>query len=318
MHLAAVRDRRRRARLGDAARPIRTRRGSTSCGSSTPTSAALPLTANQSIALWRRVVAESRRKSASSIGHAGAAEWAAGAWQLLHRWQIDPLRSGPRTNQARLSRLLELVPPLPRMARRQRLDRSRRARGALPAAAAARRQARGRGSRRVVPGASRIVARSSPRAARRSRRSRRRPLRVRCRRSGSPTPPTSCERRSPGRGGSSREAAQRASPSSSPTAARRQTRSSGWRSPSSATRAPLPYWSEGRTLAAEPAIGAAFDALGSLTGTHAPYATFGRWLRSPFFAAPRDEQFARARLDAELRARAALAAAVPSRLSLRR
>ena len=43
------------------------------------------LSANQSLALWRRVVADSE-EGGDLIGHAGAAEWAAGAWQLLHRW----------------------------------------------------------------------------------------------------------------------------------------------------------------------------------------------------------------------------------------
>ncbi|HJR70650.1 MAG TPA: hypothetical protein VKA43_11460, partial [Gammaproteobacteria bacterium] len=48
-----------------------------------------PLTVDQSAALWRRVLAESS-ESAELIGHAGAAEWAADAWQLLHRWRLDP------------------------------------------------------------------------------------------------------------------------------------------------------------------------------------------------------------------------------------
>ena len=47
------------------------------------------LSPNQSLALWRRVVAESA-ESGELIGHAGAAQWAAAAWGLLHRWQIDP------------------------------------------------------------------------------------------------------------------------------------------------------------------------------------------------------------------------------------
>jgi probable DNA repair protein len=61
-----------------------------------------------------------------------------------------------------------------------------------------------------------------------------------------------------------------------------------------------PCWSQGRALSAEPAIGAAFDAV-TLCGAGAPYATFGRWLRSPFFAMPHEERYARTRLDAELR-----------------
>ena len=63
---------------------------------------------------------------------------------------------------------------------------------------------------------------------------------------------------------------------------------------------PHAWWAEGRSLAHDPTIGAARDAL-ALAGTHAPYAVFGRWLRSPFFVAAGAEPFARARLDAELR-----------------
>src|SRR5688572_834448 len=48
-----------------------------------------PLSANQSLALWRRVIAESA-ESGDLIGNEGAAEWAAAAWQLLQRWQLDP------------------------------------------------------------------------------------------------------------------------------------------------------------------------------------------------------------------------------------
>jgi probable DNA repair protein len=59
-------------------------------------------------------------------------------------------------------------------------------------------------------------------------------------------------------------------------------------------------WTGGGMLAAEPPLGAALDAL-SLAAAHSPYAAFSRWLRSPFFAAARAEQLARARLDAELR-----------------
>ncbi len=56
------------------------------------------LTASQSFALWRRVVAESA-ESSELIGHAGAAEWAAAAWAVLHRWQIDPARQRATANQ---------------------------------------------------------------------------------------------------------------------------------------------------------------------------------------------------------------------------
>jgi probable DNA repair protein len=59
-------------------------------------------------------------------------------------------------------------------------------------------------------------------------------------------------------------------------------------------------WHEGTMLGSNPALSAALDAL-RLAGGDAPYATFGRWLRSPFFAMPHEERFARARIDTELR-----------------
>ncbi|HVY66251.1 MAG TPA: PD-(D/E)XK nuclease family protein [Gammaproteobacteria bacterium] len=50
-----------------------------------------PLTPGQSHALWRRVIAESS-EAGELIAQEGVAAWAAAAWELLHRWQIDPLR----------------------------------------------------------------------------------------------------------------------------------------------------------------------------------------------------------------------------------
>ncbi|HET7131846.1 MAG TPA: hypothetical protein VFJ95_06335, partial [Gammaproteobacteria bacterium] len=68
---------------GDAARPV-------------------PLRAPQSLALWRRVIAESA-ESAELIGHRGAAEWAADAWQRLRHWRIDASaeRAGPEQRDYR-------------------------------------------------------------------------------------------------------------------------------------------------------------------------------------------------------------------------
>jgi len=58
----------------------------------------VPLTPPQSLALWRRVIGESA-EGAELIGPAGAAEWAADAWQLLCRWGIDPERERPGDGQ---------------------------------------------------------------------------------------------------------------------------------------------------------------------------------------------------------------------------
>ncbi len=61
-----------------------------------------------------------------------------------------------------------------------------------------------------------------------------------------------------------------------------------------------PAWHAGTSLAADPAIGAAFSAL-SLLGANTPYAAFGRWLRSPFFERAPGEDATCAQLDVELR-----------------
>jgi ATP-dependent helicase/nuclease subunit B len=58
-------------------------------------------------------------------------------------------------------------------------------------------------------------------------------------------------------------------------------------------------WIDGGALSRDPTVGAAVSALSLLT-PHAGYATFGRWLRSPFFGA-RAEHGIRARLDRVLR-----------------
>ena len=56
-----------------------------------PTRDALPLTALQSNALWRHIVAESP-EAAALVGSDGAAEWAAEAWKLLCHWLVDETR----------------------------------------------------------------------------------------------------------------------------------------------------------------------------------------------------------------------------------
>jgi len=49
------------------------------------------LSASQSLALWRRIVAESD-EGAELIGERGAARWAQEAWELLCHWNVDPDR----------------------------------------------------------------------------------------------------------------------------------------------------------------------------------------------------------------------------------
>ena len=223
-----------------------------------------------------------------------------------------------RGESRRLPGAARLVPRLSRVARRQRLDRPSRARSGVDGRHRRAGQACRRRSRRAVPGSRTACSRTLVAHGHDDRGGHRRlPLtgtlsRRQARR----------RRRRAARGARMGQAASRGQP----VRARRRrrarrprgakTRSSDWRQPSSAMLAPQPYWSEGRSSAREPAIGAAFDAL-RLSGAHAPYATFGRWLRSPFFAR-QSRRAVRARTARRRAARrAALAAAVPSGLSLR-
>jgi ATP-dependent helicase/nuclease subunit B len=252
------------------------------------------LSANQSLALWRSVVADSA-ESGDLIGHAGAAEWAAGAWQLLHRWRIDPAAERAAAHEVDYRAFLrwcrsyrawldgrgfvdhaELEAVLPsRIVAAGRvviadLDEPYPARTVLLAQLAARGMATELLAAPAVSGTLRTArladAADELRAA------------------------FAWATRRLAVDGEARVAIV------VPAAARRLHEIDR-------LAAELPAglcWIAGRTLAAEPAIGAAVDAL-ALASAHAPYAAFGRWLRSPFFTAPREECFARARLDAELR-----------------
>ena len=257
------------------------------------------LTAGQSFALWRRVVGESA-ESGELIGHAGAAEWAAAAWALLHRWQIDPAKQRAAANQEDYRALLGWC-----RAYRARLDGNgwidrAELEAALTTGAAT------RGKIVVADLANTYPARATllrHLAA----------LGVTIEETAAPAVAGTCRAAKLADAADELRAAlewARRRLAANPlmrvalvvaTAARRQDEIERSATTELAGAAALPCWSEGRALGADPAIGAAFDAL-LLAGTHARYATFGRWLRSPFFSRPPAEQFACARLDAELRA----------------
>ena len=253
------------------------------------------LSTNQSLALWRRVVAESA-ESGALIGHAGAAQWAAAAWGLLHRWQVDPktqraaalevdygaFLSWGRAYRAWLdghgfvdraemeAALSSRVTPIGRLVLAD-LEELYPARTTLLGELAA----RGMTIETLVvaeEGGARHAARLADAAD---------------------------ELRAAFAWAAQRLAA-------SPRARIALVVPAGQRRTHEIERLaadlpPATCWIEGRTLATEPAIGAAVDAL-KLAGAHASYATLGRWLRSPFFAGAGEERFARARLDTELRA----------------
>ncbi len=254
------------------------------------------LSTNQSLSLWRRVVAESA-KSGDLIGHAGAAEWAAGAWGLLHRWQIDPDAERAATDQVDYRAFLA-------WSRRYRawldghgfLDRAE-----LEAAA----------TRRVIaPERLRLADLDESYPARTALFQQ---LTARGTAIETLTAPTRAGTPRAARLADAAEelraafawAAQRltAEPFGRiaiivPTAARRAHELERL-----AAELPEDFdvgWTAGRTLAADAALGAALDAL-ALATAHAPYASFGRWLRSPFFNVAGEERFARTRLDADLR-----------------
>ncbi len=252
------------------------------------------LSANQSLALWRRVVAESA-ESGELIGHAGAAEWAASAWQLLHRWQLDPAAERAALHEVDYRAFLRWC-----RSYRAALDaRGLVDRAELEAALPPRLSGGGRivvaDLEEPYPARAGLFAQLAAHGA------------------------VIEERQAPAVAGTFR-AARLADAADELRAAfewarQRLDADAQMRVavvvPAPARRlheidrlaADLPAgicWTAGRTLAAEPTIGAALDALGLATA-HAPYAAFGRWLRSPFFGASPEECFARARLDADLR-----------------
>jgi ATP-dependent helicase/nuclease subunit B len=255
------------------------------------------LTANQSLALWRHVVAESA-ESGELIGHAGAAEWAAGAWQLLHRWRIDPAAQRAAASQVDYRAFLGWC-----RAYRERLD----GHGWLDRAELEALTAR-------IAVAGKLVVADPPEPY---------PARAALFADLAARGTQMEERMAPAMAGTRRSARLadaadelraalawantrlRTHPRARiaivvPTAGRRQDEIERLAATELHETAQS-CWTEGQALAAEPTIGAAFDAL-SLAAAHTSYATFGRWLRSPFFGVPPEERFARARLDAELRA----------------
>jgi len=257
------------------------------------------LTPSQSLALWRRVIAESP-ESGELIGYAGAAEWAAAAWQLLHRWRIDPAAERAAPSQVDYRAFLgwcgrygvelaehgwvdrcELESALPARVRDLErifvadLDDDYPARAHLFAELAA------RGCEIHVLASTRAAG--AYRAARLA--------------------DAGEELRAAFAWAKRRiAAAPRARVAIVvPALARRQREIERLAAEWGASLGPDLLWSQGGTLAGEPTLGAALDAL-ALAAGDTPHSTFGRWLRSPFFADAEVEQFARARLDADMRA----------------
>jgi len=256
------------------------------------------LTPNQSSALWRRVVGDSAN-STELIGHAGAAEWAADAWQLLHRFRLDLAAQRAAANEIDYRAFLSWC-------RRYRewldangwIDRAE-----LEAALAERIATSGTivvaDFGEIDPARAELFAQLAARG-------------------------TAVERVSAPTVAGVRRAVRLADAADEIRAAFAWAKQHLDSQPLSRIALVLPRstrhddveraaagqlgeraaklcWNEGTMLSANSALGAALDALRLASGD-TPYATFGRWLRSPFFAIPPEERFARARIDAELRA----------------
>lgn len=256
------------------------------------------LTAAQSAALWRRVVAESPAGEAL-IGHEGAAEWAAAAANLLRRWRVE---AGA---QRAANREIDF---------RAFLDWERRYRQILVAQGW-----RDRGDlehdllRRPARACEAILATDlgEPYPARSA-------LFAHLARSGTKV----VEQTAPALAGR-KHVARLPDASHEVRAAFTWARGQLAERPHARIAIVVPdldqrrdeiarlasgefrgvgeeqIWVDGGALARDPAVGAAMNAL-SLLAPGTRHAAFGRWLRSPFFGAP-SEQGARARLDRELR-----------------
>jgi probable DNA repair protein len=258
-----------------------------------------PLTVGQSAALWRRVLAESS-ESAELIGQAGAAEWAADAWQLLYRWGLDPAAQHAYPEQLDYRACLRWC-----RSYRERLEAHGWIDRAELEAVLATRTLGGVGryvaADLVEPYPTRTALFAQLSAHGRGMTATTAPAVAATRRSARLADSTD-ELRAAFAWAARRLAEQPAARVAIvvPDGARRH----GEIERLVATAMgddPRPVASnEGRALGAEPAVGAALDAL-TLLAPRASYAAFGRWLRNSFFAAAAPESFARAKLDRQLR-----------------
>ena len=258
-----------------------------------------PLTVGQSAALWRRVLADSR-ESTELIGQAGAAEWAADAWQLLHRWRLDLAAQRAYPDQLDYKAFLSWC-----RSYRERLE----AHGWIDRA-----EIEAALATRTLGGKERYVAADlvEPYPARTALLAR---LLAHGRTMTATTAPVVAATRRAARLADSTDelraafawAARRLAEQPAarvaivvPDSARRHGEIERLAATAMGSEPRPVASSEGRALGGEPAVGAAFDAL-TLLAPRTSYAAFGRWLRSPFFAAAVPEGFARAKLDRQLR-----------------
>jgi ATP-dependent helicase/nuclease subunit B len=256
-----------------------------------------PLAPSQALALWRRVVAESA-EGAELLGERGAAQWAAEAWDLACRWDIDLARERAAPSQTDYRAFL---------AWSRRYAAALDELGCVDRSIIARRlpDAPWRATERVV-----LAGLDDPAP-------RERALLERIGRDGRGVE-TWPESQSSARVARVRLADARDELRSAIAWARERLAAApgariaivvaGLRdrrleleraAEASAGGGDVPVWHAGGGLADAPSLGAALDSL-TLGSAAATFETLSRWLRSPFFGTP-DERSARAALDRELR-----------------
>ncbi len=258
-----------------------------------------PLTPGQSRALWRRVIAESSEAD-ELIGHAGAADWAAAAWDLWHRWRIDPGTERAGAGQLDYRAFLNWS-----RAYRERLD----AHGWIDRAELEKRLAEVP-PRDAPPILMTDLAESHP-----ARDALLKSLEAAGATIGHETAPAVRGQQRTARLADAIDElraafvfAQRvitATPAARVAVvvaglAERQSEVARLIGTTFNEAADIPVWNGGQPLGHDAAIGAAFNAL-TLLSARTPYAAFGRWLCSRSFNVPPGELAARAQLDARLR-----------------
>jgi probable DNA repair protein len=258
-----------------------------------------PLTPGQSRALWRRVIAESSEAD-ELIGQAGVADWAAGAWDLLHRWRVDPGAERAGTGQLDYRALLSWC-----RAYRERLD----AHGWIDRAELEKRLAEAP-PRGTPPAIMTDLAESHP-----ARDALLKSLEAAGAAIGHETAPAVRGRQRTARLADAVDELRaafvfaRRAVTATPTArvavvvaglAERQSEVARLIGTAFGEAGDVPVWNGGQPLGHDVAMGAAFNAL-TLLSARTSYAAFSRWLCSRSFAIPAGELAARAQLDARLR-----------------
>ena len=258
-----------------------------------------PLTPGQSRALWRRVIAESSEAN-DLIGQAGVADWAAAAWDLLHRWRIEPGTERAGAGQLDYRALLGWC-----HAYREQLDahgwvdRAELERLLIAAPA-----------RRTPPAIMTDLAESHP-----ARDALLESLKTAGATIGHETAPAARGRQRIARLADAVDELRaafvfaRRVVTATPMMrvavvvaglAERQSEVARLIGTTFGEAGDVPVWNGGQPLGYDAAIGAAFNAL-TLLSARTPYAAFGRWLCSRSFNVPPGDLAARAQLDARLR-----------------